>query len=155
MHGAPSVMFPVGRCVWYGAAFVVLALLGAFALGAWWWLDGRQGGVPWLGLAGAMLWLMWVCFAAWTWRHAPTGHLRWSASEGRSPEVTRGTWHWHSVACPEGTALRGVERVLDLQVVVLLRLHNADALARWIWVERVQDPERWSVLRRALVSAGK
>ncbi len=155
MHSAPSVMFPVGRCIWYGVAFAFLAGAGACALGAWWWLDGRQGGVPWPGLVGAMLWLMWVAFAAWTWHHAPTGHLRWSASEGRDPESPRGTWHWHSVACPEGAALRGVERVLDLQVVAFLRLHNADALSRWIWVERARDPVRWNVLRRALVSAGR
>lgn len=154
MHSAPSVTFPVGRCIWYGMTFVLLAAMGLCALGAWFGFDGRRGGIPWPGLAGAVLWLAWVIFAAWTWYRAPAGHLRWSASDGSGPDAFKGTWHWHSVSCPEGAALRGVEQMLDLQVVALLRLHNADALYRWVWVERARDPVRWSALRRAIVSAG-
>jgi len=154
MHSAPSVTFPVGRCIWYGASFLILSVMGALALGAWYSFDAWRDGLSWPGMVGAVLWLAWVAFAAWTWRHAPVGHLRWIALDTGGLDAQRGVWHWHSVACPEGTALRGVERVLDLQVVALLRLHNADALARWIWVEKARDPTRWSVLRRALVSAG-
>jgi hypothetical protein len=44
-----------------------------------------------------------------------------------------------------------VELVVDLQTRVLLRLHNADALTRWVWAERARNPERWHDLRRALV----
>lgn len=150
MHSAPSVVFPVGRCIWYGVMFAVLAVLGVCALGAWWWLSGWRYGS---GFAGALLWTTWACFAAWTWRHAPVGQLRWNGPSRHGDDVSMGSWYWHSAACPEGAVLRRVERVLDLQVVALLRLHNADALARWVWVERARDPARWMRLRRALVSA--
>jgi hypothetical protein len=49
--------------------------------------------------------------------------------------------------------LQRVEMVLDLQGRALLRLHNADALARWVWVERARNPALWNDLRRALVAA--
>ena len=153
MHNAPSVMFPVGRCVWYGVALVILAVAGACALAAWFWLDGRHGVMPWPGLAGAALWLAWIALAARAWRQAPTGQLRWRALERGDSESGRGTWHWHSVAHPEGLALRSAQRMLDLQRLVLLRLCRADAPALWVWVEQARDPVRWNVLRRALVSS--
>lgn len=70
-------------------------------------------------------------------------------------DVSMGSWHWYSAACPDGAVLRRVEWVLDLQVVALLRLHNADALARWVWVERARDPAQWMMLRRALTAGSR
>lgn len=154
MHNAPSVMFPVGRCTWYGVALVLLCVTGACALLAWFWFEARQARAPWPGLAGAALWLSWTAFAVWTWRQAPAGHLRWSASERDDPDAREGIWYWHGPTCPEGTALRGVKQVMDLQVLALLHLHEDDASAHWVWVERALDPARWNSLRRALVSAG-
>jgi hypothetical protein len=151
MRNAPSVMFPVGRCVLFGVLLALLAGLGASALGAWWWLDARAS-ASWLGLAGTVWWLIWVVFAVWTWRHSPVGQLRWSALGKRDPAASPGVWHWHSVSCPEGAQLQRVELMVDLQGFALLRLHNADALARWIWVEHARHPAHWNDLRRALVS---
>lgn len=154
MHNAPSVMFPVGRCIWYGLALAILALIGACALGAWFWFDAPHERAPWPGLAGMALWLAWATLAVRAWRQAPMGRLSWNASERGDAHARNGAWYWHSATSPEGTALRGVERVLDLQVFALLRLHEADAFTHWVWVERARDPARWNALRRALVSSG-
>jgi toxin CptA len=149
MRNAPSVMFPVGRCGFYAGLLVLLAVLGAWVMGAWWWTttDLRAA---WMVPAGAMLWLAWVAFAVWSWRRSPTGQLRWDALS--AGEESAGGWLWYSASCAEGAPLQRVEVMLDLQNLALLRLHNADALARWVWVERARDPVRWNDLRRALAS---
>lgn len=149
MRSAPSVRFPVGRCALYGVTLTFLACLSAGILGAWLWLDARTS-TSWLGAVGVAWWLGWVVFALWTWRRSPVGHLRWTAQETHGPAP--GVWYWHSVSCPEGAQLQRVELMVDLQGVALLRLHNADALTRWIWVESARHPAGWNDLRRALVS---
>lgn len=154
MHSAPSVMFPVGRCIWYGVALGVLACMGACALGAWFWFDARQGHPLWPGVVGSMVWLVWMVFATLTWFNAPAGHLKWSSAHLVGRDMPTGAWHWHGAACPEGAELRSVECVLDLQVAVLLRLQDAHAQTHWIWAERGRDPARWNSLRRAMMAAG-
>jgi hypothetical protein len=152
MHSAPSVVFPVGRCSFYAGALVMLATSGAWMLGLWWWTVADSRSI-WWGWAGAAAWLAWGSFAARSWLRSPIGMLAWNASARSDLAARAGTWLWHSALCPEGAPLRRVEMVLDLQGRALLRLHNADALARWIWVERSRDPARWNELRRALVAA--
>lgn len=152
MYNAPSVMFPVGRCGFYAGALSLLALLAALVLGMWWG-TAAEARSTWWGWAGAACWLAWVGFAAWSWQRSPTGQLAWNGLGRADPTARAGMWLWHSASCPEGAPLRRVETVLDLQDRALLRLHNADALARWVWVERARDPARWNDLRRALVAA--
>jgi len=152
MHNAPSVMFPVGRCGLYGVVLLLLAALGAGALGLW-WLIGATPRTFWLGVAGCALWVVWAAFALWTWRHSPVGQLRWNALERLDLVAPPGSWHWHGESCPEGAPLQRVELMMDWQDIALLRLHHAHAFARWIWVERARNPALWNDLRRALVSA--
>ena len=145
-------MFPVGRCGLYGVLLATLAMLGAAALGLSYWLDATSS-AAWPGMAGGVLWSMWVVFALGSWRRSPVGRLRWNALERRDPEAPAGAWHWHGKSCPEGVPLQRVELMMDWQGAVLLRVHHADTSACWIWVERARDPARWNDLRRALISA--
>lgn len=133
----------------YGAVLICLAALCAGVLVAAWAL-GAEGGMTQI-LVGLVLWLIWSMFAFQTWRGSPVGQLKWSALERFDPTREPGTWRWLSASCPEGAPVQRVERMVDLQSVMLLRLHNADGLARWIWVERACDPSRWNDLRRALM----
>lgn len=150
MHNAPSVIFPVGRCALYAGLLGALAALGGLVLAAWW----IYAPVPtWAGSMASAVWLMWVAFALGSWRRMPQGRIAWRATERRAVAAMPGQWHWLSAACPEGAPIERVELVLDLQVCLLLRLHNADSLTRWVWVERNRDPAHWTELRRALWAA--
>ena len=150
MTSAPSVTFPVGRCRFYAGVLVALGVLGVVVLGTW--VFGVQQRRVWSGWVGAAVWVLWLVFAAWSWWRSPVGHLRWD-STASVPDVTKpGVWLWRSASSPEGTPLQRVERMVDLQTQVLLCLHSADALTRWVWVERGRDPARWRDLRCALVA---
>lgn len=159
MRNAPSVVFPVGRCAFYAGLLCVLAGLGLLVLLLWWWpWLGAAAQAPWLTrLAvwlGALLWLIWAVFAWRSWLHAPVGRLQWDAMgapvSGRS---RTGVWRWYREGQTDGAPLQQVERALDLQKRMLLRVRNPDGAHRWLWVERCSDPDRWNDLRRALVHA--
>ena len=162
MRNAPSVVYPVGRCAFYAGLLCVLAGLGLLVLLRWWWpwLDAAAE-LHWLthvaGGLGAVLWLGWAGFAWRSWLHSPAGHLQWDAlgppvSSGLAPGPARaGVWRWHRDTLADGAPLQKVERVLDLQDRMLLRVRNPDGAHRWLWVERSSDPARWNDLRRALV----
>lgn len=147
MHNAPSVTYPVGRCALYGWLLGVLGALGALMLAAW-WLYAPQPTLT--GGMASVIWLLWMAFALGSWRRASQGRIGWRATERRVAGTTAGGWHWLSATCPEGAPIERVELVLDMQFCALLRLHNANSLTRWVWVERTRDPLRWSDLRRAL-----
>ncbi|MDO9437405.1 hypothetical protein [Hydrogenophaga sp.] len=150
MYSAPSVTFPVGRCRLYAWALVALGVVGLTVLA--FWMLGNAQHRPWLAGVGVAIWLGWVVFAVWSWRRSPVGHLRWDATS-LTPDLARpGAWLWRSALSTEGTPLRRVDRIIDLQSHVLLCLLSADALTRWVWVERVRDPVRWHDLRCALVA---
>ena len=150
MVSAPSVSFPVGRCRFYAWALLALAVSGLAVLGVW--VFGVEQRREWPGWLGAAAWMLWLVFAAWSWWRSPVGHLRWDAT-APGPDATRaGAWMWRSASSPEGAPLQRVEWMVDLQTHVLLCLHSADALTRWVWVERGRDPARWRDLRCALVA---
>lgn len=157
MRNAPSVVFPVGRCAFYAGLLCALAGLGLLVLLLWWWpWLGAAADVPWLtrvaGWLGGLLWLGWAGFAWRSWLNAPVGWLQWDALGAPVSGQTRaGVWHWHRDALADGAPLQQVERVLDLQSRMLLRVRNPDGAHRWLWVECDSDPTRWNDLRRALV----
>ena len=154
MQNAPSVVFPVGRCAFHGGLLLVLGMaivavgalflagLGGGTLGAWIWFPG---------VAGAVAWLIWAAWAFLSWQRSPRGSLRWEpqrGAEGGAP----GTWSWIDRSAHEPQALSDVERVLDLQGRVLLRVCGAGVGRQWVWVERSGAPAHWNDLRRALLS---
>jgi hypothetical protein len=162
MHNAPSVVYPVGRCRFYGVLLLALGWLALavllletepWRLNAASSLDGRGLGLQVLaGVPGYVLWLAWSGFAAFGWYRSPVGQLHWDALASRAGTEATGTWRWRSTAYREGTALQQVWVALDLQSRMLLRLSNTDAAHVWVWVEQVRDPLRWLDLRRALVA---
>jgi hypothetical protein len=151
MRSAPSVIYPVGRCLFYAG---LLSVLGCVSLMLW--VLVRPQSYLELVVLGAMLWMMWATLAAISWWRTPTGRLQWNASAA-DPSVhapSAGAWSWHSSAYRDGVTLLRVERVQDFQRWMLLRLHNPDGAATWVWVERMRDPPRWDDLRRAVLAHG-
>lgn len=149
MRNAPSVVYPVGRCALAGQLLLVLAAVVAVSL--WSWLGSGVDMRLWLAtLAGALFWLAWA-LSAW-WR-APTGQLHWDALATDWQNTEAGAWFWLDGARLVGQPVLGVERALDLQAVVLLRLRSAGPVPRWVWVQQTSDPARWLDLRRALQRA--
>lgn len=156
MRNAPSVTYPVGRCVFYAGLLGALAVLSGWVL--WWFgLGSEEHGFQkphvtgWLGI---VLWLTWAVFAWRSWVNAPVGLLRWDAQATSPDGLARASaWRWQRDAHSEGAPLQRVERVLDLQNRLLLRVRNPDGAHRWLWLECASDPAHWSDLRRALVQA--
>lgn len=168
MRNAPSVVFPVGRCVFYAGLLCGLAALGLLVLLLWWWpgfVAVAQAPAPTAlaaGWLGALLWLGWAVFAWRSWLHAPVGWLQWddqglpvgaSDADQSAGPVRKGVWRWYREGSADGAPLQRVERTLDLQNRMLLRLRNPDGAHRWLWVERCSNPAGWNDLRRALVHA--
>lgn len=157
MRNAPSVIFPVGRCLFYAGLLYVLAVLSLLVL-LWWFYTGVENDLfqnsrvtNWLG---ATLWFFWACFAWRSWMHAPVGLLQWDAlATPRDGLAPVGVWYWLRDTYSHGAPLQRVESVLDLQNRLLLRVRNPDGVHRWLWVERASEPGRWNDLRRALVQS--
>lgn len=158
MHNAPSVVYPVGRCVLYAGLLAMLGGLGVLVLLLWWWpWLGAPGDSPLVvrvaGVLGALLWLAWAGFAWRSWLRSPVGQLQWDAlGAPDSGSARAGVWRWRRDAYADGLTLQRVERVLDLQSRLLLQLREPGTARHWVWVERTRDPARWNDLRRALVS---
>lgn len=149
MHSAPSVTYPVGRSVFLARLSFGIAGLGLLAV-ALCVVYGAWSPAALLGLA----WCGWAVVAWRSWTRQAQGHLVWRASGDQRRDADSpaggGAWSWSSAAYQEGVGLRRVERVYDLQVWVLLCLHNPDGARTWVWAERRSDPLRWDDLRRAL-----
>jgi len=155
MNNAPSVVYPVGRCAFQGGLLVALGgVSGAVGLLFLAEMDFRTLGVRgWLpGVAASALWLIWMTWALLSWRRSPQGSLRWEPQR-RVEDGINGAWSWTDRAGSEPLTLTSVERVLDLQGCILLRLSERGERPRWAWIERSSSPARWNDLRRALVSS--
>lgn len=159
MRKAPSVVYPVGPCFFYAAWLVVLGVLGlaVWLWWSWWVVSGASSPRHVVATAlGALLWLAWAVFAWRSWVHAPVGCLQWDALGASTHGLAHaGVWRWHRDAgqhgLSQGAPLQQVQRVLDLQSRLLLRVRNPDGAHRWLWLECRSDPARWNDLRRALV----
>ena len=155
MRSAPSVMYPVGRSAFFAQALLSLAGLGVLVLG--FLLVSMADSVARTRVVpvGVGLWLLWSCFAVWSWRRSPIGRLQWDALASTADGDSKpGAWRWHSDAYQDGALMQRVEPMLDLQTRMLLRLRNRDAATSWVWVEQHRDPARWDDLRRAVKAHG-
>ena len=145
MHNAPSVSYPVGRCVlqrrlWLGLGALDLALMFAWAM------QQPPGGV--FFLAGALL-----LGAFWTLRpqRKDESFAVLSFEDGAWMLGERAT---SSPLQPGSVHVGVVKPVFDWQSTLLLKWQpSSDTLRRrtlWLWVDRSALPERWSDLRRAV-----
>ena len=140
MSNPAALRYPVARSRTVG--FVTLLLAVSTQMVTLGWLIGapvtllRAAGVVGVGLAAAL-------FAMWRWLKTPAGHL-----------VFNGTaWVWEEPGHLGQTApLYGgtVAVTLDLQDLMLLKLHLPTNASRFVWVERAVEPVRWHALRCAL-----
>ncbi|MBS0339558.1 MAG: hypothetical protein JSS56_03465 [Proteobacteria bacterium] len=108
--------------------------LGATALVAW---CAQFVGSPWRTAVLAGLSML-AARGAWAASRLGEGaQLRWDGL------------HW---SCDGAVRLEGAGATvhLDLQSLVLVRLHKPGRPAAWLWLERASCPSHWLDLRRAL-----
>lgn len=160
MRRAPSVIYPVGRCAFYGYLLAGLGMLSLLAFMAWCWpwmtapaLNPHTDQLMTAG-AGALLWLIWAGLAWRTWARTPEGRLQWDAQGSALEGLRPGVWRWHEASgYLDAVPLTQVLRVWDGQNRLLLCLRQPNHKARWIWVEQAREPARWDDLRRALMAS--
>ncbi len=135
MHGAPSVLYPVGRSRFALLLAVSLWVGAACCTGLWLYQPVEPG---WRQAAALVALATSALVALGAWFRSPRGELRW---DGRA-------WYWSGAA---GTG--SVAVVLDLQRVMLLAwLKGGNERPLWLWLERPASPQRWQGLRRAVYS---
>ncbi|HSH91764.1 MAG TPA: hypothetical protein VK996_17400 [Ramlibacter sp.] len=138
MHGAPSVIYPVGRSRFAGLLLLVAWLLGAAtALASW--LQGQP--FVWRIALVASLLAAAGAFAAAGWWRSSRGTLAWDGD----------TWNWSGLPGSPGGE---IDVALDLQRWLLLRFSGTGA-KHWFWLERARDEQRWDDLRRAVYSRAR
>lgn len=141
MHDAPSVSFPVGRCVWCRRISLALwcAAIGS-ALGVAIWARQPLG-------VGAVLVMVGGLGFAWGWRHGwPQGHLQW---RGQVPAPMRGWW-WARDETEPAVRVTELFVLLDLQHGMLLALRLPTQQRLTMWVQRAHAPVQWQALRQAV-----
>jgi toxin CptA len=75
--------------------------------------------------------------AVQAWRKAPEGLLRWDGQH----------WHWTALDAEQACQLTPV---VDLQSLMLVRIHSATGNKAWIWLEASPGGGNWIALRRAV-----
>lgn len=165
MHNAPSVTYPVGRCLFVCvvlsavASFAVLLQAGAF----WsWWPVG-----VWVAWKFVLFFGLWVFVLSWAfvfWWRLPTGWLMWdpvltSADFGATVETflqpESGGWLWCVSTALKGQTVKKVQSMWLGQRWALLCVHLVQEQPPrgciWLCVLERSAPERWLPLRRALL----
>lgn len=139
MHDAPSVSFPVGRCLWCARwrALLCLLALGSAAAVAW----GAGRGLAWAAACA----LLGIVGAVWTWRlPEPVGVLHWRAG----PVGLQGWW-WSSGPDLPDERVTELSVLLDLQAGMLLQA-RLPARRSTLWLSRQNAPHLWVSLRQAV-----
>jgi toxin CptA len=137
MHSAPSVSFPVGRSRSADRILRALWAAGACCAGTGGYL--LDGGVGWRTTVLLGSTILTGAWAARAHSRQPTGQLQFDGQ------------NW-SLTGPQPTLAARLVSALDLQSLLLVRLVVAEGGARWLWLERRSDPQRWLALRRAVYS---
>lgn len=134
---APPVSYAVGRSLWVLGMLMGCWVLAALVTVGWWQLAAPGHVGPWLGTAALVLS---GGGAVWGWQRSPTGVLQWDGQD----------WHWQSAGYQSPTTVDAPEPVLDLQNLLLVRMHNRAGAPWWVWAHAASDPVHWLDLRRAL-----
>lgn len=138
MHGAPAVSYPVGKSRWHLRAIIVLGSCGCVAS---FLFIQSQARAQWWALTLACLTLA-VALALVAWRNTRPSLLRWDGQ----------CWHWSGFV---DASPCGVDVLLDLQKVILIRLSNACAQHTWLWLDSEAANTQWIALRRAVFGGVK
>jgi hypothetical protein len=135
MRDAPSVSYPVGRCLWAAGAMGLVWFAGGAAI-AGWLAQGAQPG--WRQAFAAAAWLGAGAAALLHWTRMPRGTLAFSGGSWRFREA--------DAAAPRVA--------LDLQRILLLHF-DGGAAPLWLWAEQREAPSDWDALRRAVYSRAR
>ena len=134
---APSVSYTLGRSRFLGGLLLFLWGLATAVTLAWWGSAAPGAWEPSLGGA-ALLLSGWGLVLGWL--RMPAGSLHWDGQQ----------WTWQSAGYLSTTVVDAPELVLDLQRLLLMRMHNQAGAAWLVWADATIDPGHWLDLRRAL-----
>ena len=139
MHGAPAVVYPVGRSSFQGVFLLVFCAVG-LSVGGLWALS--------MPAVGACLFVFFVILivvfllASCAWWQTDIGRLAWGGE----------SWVWTSF----NVSITGSIAVhFDVQSLLIVRLKDEEGRSIWLWVERASDPACWPALRRAVYAEKK
>lgn len=134
---APPVSYAMGRSFWVLGVLMGCGVAAASVTVNWWMVAAPGDEGPWLGAAALLL----SCgVAMWGWQRSPVGVLQWDGQD----------WQWQSAGYQSPTTVDAPEPVLDLQGLLLVRMHNRAGAPWWVWADAASDPAHWLDLRRAL-----
>lgn len=77
------------------------------------------------------------------WRASCSGQLTWDGE----------CWHWDAVGDLSSSEESTLSVIADVQSALLLLFETPGSPRRWLWIERVSQPERWMDMRRAVYSS--
>jgi toxin CptA len=140
MHNAPSVSYPVGRCVLAHRIFVSLTVITMLAWLSWGWQQGIHAVWSLAGCLGAAAGVI-----GWRSLNAQGGTLTWDGQ----------VWCWHDAPMHED-AIGHAQLVLDWQHTLLLRWQPSDGTTSFqtvnLWLSAESAPDFWQDLRRAVLT---
>jgi toxin CptA len=135
MHRPPAVSWDVELARWQGHISAAIALCSTLVWAGFLMLQG------WCTSSISLLLVLLasILLAVLAGRRMPVGKLRWDGDQ----------WHWSSA---EVDVVHSIVCVLDLQFLLLLRIHCGQGARHWLWLEAGTQPARWQALRRAVVA---
>lgn len=140
MHDAPSVCYPVGRCLWCRRIQLGLwasALVAALAV-------VHMAARPLAWSVG--LFALGVLGAVYLWRASPSSAwLAW-----RSGHRDQRGWWWCTAPDEMGTLVVELSVLMDLQVGMLVNIRLPARQALTVWLSRHEAPQAWLSLRQAI-----
>ena len=140
---AAPLAYPLASPTWLRLALVLPVALGLLLQLAWWLASAPQWWQQLVALASCA-WAAAVVLRLPLWRHGT--FLHWSGSKWRLQA---------GPAAADDTALASLAVMMDGQSWLLLRALELQApgRARWLWLARATNPERWPDIRRVLYSS--
>jgi toxin CptA len=136
MYGPPAAAWQAGEVQWLRR--LLAALIGLAVLAVCFY-SSSQG----FGGATILLWALLlgsVATAVLGLNQRVKGQLRWDGE------------HWHWSGLQEHT-VTDINCVLDLQRLLLLRIHCDQGPRLWLWLESSSMDAAWLALRRAVVAS--
>lgn len=136
MHRPPAAAWTAGAGRWQRGMLLALTAIAVLEAG---FFAARTGwGPSAILLLAVMGGSLTVSFLAL--RSSAQGQLRWDGEH----------WHW---SAEQDLGVTEVSCVLDLQHLLILRIHLDNGIKLWLWLESRRMDVGWMALRRAVVAS--